>query len=272
MMKAQLLKAFPFALLCVFSMIQAAEEKPAPELKATAPRIKDRVYVKNVEGIWVSAAYLDALKATRSPHAAAKRSRPLVITIKRDGMSYPYLITDFRSVALRALLDLEPFSPPGTMRLVTGPDNMPTNLADVIYVPFRGTRDASGNYQSLSVADPFLGKKKWADYQRLDGELNALINRHSIAGSYQDEQGGAWELGETGEASTPQETFHFELSLEGSDANCEFMEIEDTNAKDGKRRIGFAWRGGKLALLHTKLAKKPLVRCDAKPFALLSAR
>jgi hypothetical protein len=269
-MEVKPLKIILLALLATVSLGAMAEETPSA--KPLAPRIKDRVYVKNIEGIWMSAAYLDALKVARSPHAAAKKASPLVITVKRDGASYPYMITNFRTVALRALLDLEPYSPPGTLRLVTGPDNLPTNLADVVYVPFRGSRDASGNYQTLSVADPFLGKKKWTDFVRLDGELNALINRHTIAGSYHDEQGATWELREAGEAIWPKETFHFELSLEGSDANCEFMEIEDASAKDGKRRIGFAWRADKLALFNTVLGKKPRVRCEAKPFALLSAK
>lgn len=263
-------------LACVFvlsfSVAFAADEKPTAEKPAKPAKVKDRVYAKNLEGIWLPAAYVAALKATRSPHAAAKKARPDVITIKQDGRSYPILVTDFKKVALRAILDIEPFTPAGTFRLVTGPDDRPTSVADVVYVPFRGTRDASGNFETLSVADPLLGKRKWAEYTKLEGELNPFINRLTIAGSYVDEKGVNWELSEAGEAVWPDEKFSFELSLEGSGADCDFLEIEDSAAKDGKRRIGFAWRGGKLALLKVTLGKKPLVRCAATPFALLTAR
>jgi hypothetical protein len=277
-MKDQVSRLLLLVLMSVLPGSVLADDPPAlvanppmPAAKpAAAPRIKDRVYPKDLEGIWMASRYLEALKAARSPHAAAAKARPLVITIKKDGRSYPVMVTDFRKVALRALLDVEPYSPPGTFRLATGPDDRPTSFTDVIYIPFRGTRGSDGKFETLSVADPLLGKKKWADYVRLEGDLNALINRHTIAGTYQDEKGAAWEFSEAGDAVSPDDKFHFELSLEGSDANCEFMEIEDANGPDGKRRIGFAWHGKKLALHKVSLGKKPLVRCEAKPFALLT--
>jgi hypothetical protein len=88
-MKDQVSRLLLLVLMSVLPGSVLADDPPAlvanppmPAAKpAAAPRIKDRVYPKDLEGIWMASRYLEALKAARSPHAAAAKARPLVITI-----------------------------------------------------------------------------------------------------------------------------------------------------------------------------------------------
>ena len=69
----------------------------------TAPAArKDRVFLKDVEGIWINEAYLSVLAALKSPHAAAKKTPPVVIAIRREGRAYPIVVTDFHKASLKA--------------------------------------------------------------------------------------------------------------------------------------------------------------------------
>jgi len=64
---------------------QDAAQAPAPGDKPPQkrPRRTDRIFARDLEGIWISAAYLDALRATRAPLEASKRAAPLVIKVQK---------------------------------------------------------------------------------------------------------------------------------------------------------------------------------------------
>ncbi|MEO8008732.1 MAG: hypothetical protein ABI728_09470 [Betaproteobacteria bacterium] len=231
---------------------------------------KDRLFLKDVEGIWINEAYLTVLAALRSPHAAAKKTPPLVIAIRREGRAYPIVVTDFNKASLQAVLDVEPDGKAGAYRLVVGADDRPMSSKDVKYIRFEAGKSAQGKIERLRVAEPDFMKGKWADYVPIDGELSPRLNRLVIAGKYRDEKGRNWIFNESGEATWPEQNFIYELSLNDPRAGCDYLKNEDASKADNdKKRYGYGWKAGKLSLYPARLAGKKVV-CDARPMAVLT--
>ncbi len=272
------LRFLPFVLSAmllasVASAQQPEAAKPTAEekAKAKAERQKNRVYVKDLEGIWLPRDYMDALRVTRAPHAAARKAPPILIKIQKEGPGYPIMRTDFSKAVLQKVLDVEPDGKPGSYRIAAADDDMravPTD--EVTYIPFRGEKGVDGRITSLSIAEPTFAKRRFRDFLRLPDGLVVYVNRAVIAGKYVDEQGRAYEFGESGEATFPDAKFEYEVSMAAAGATCEYLETPDDKAPGGRRRYGFAWKGDKLQLFKAAGTEPKNVRCDKKPFAVLT--
>jgi hypothetical protein len=282
---------YPLRFTMLFLLAGLALPAPAQTKPQDAPAARrDRVFLKDVEGIWINETYLSALAALKSPHAAARKTSPVVIAIRREGRAYPIVVTDFRTASLQAVLDVEPDvepdgkpdGKPGAYRLVVGADDKPMSSSDVKYIRFQAARNAQGKFDRLRIAEPDFMRGKWADYIALDQELNPQLNRLVIAGKYRDAKGEPWSFTESGRALWPGQTFNYELSLNDPGAGCEYFQAEDAGAGAGqdhgtdagreagdRKRYGFSWNGGKLFVFAARLAGKKVV-CDAKPLAVLT--
>ncbi len=254
--------------------IPAAAQTPPPA--QTLPVRKDRVFLKDVEGIWINEAYLSVLAALKSPHAAAKKAAPLVIAIRREGRGYPIVVTDFNRASLQAVLDVEPDGKPGAYRLVVGADDKPMSSNEVKYIRFEAAKNAQGTFDRLRFAEPDFMKGKWADYVPITGELSPQLNRIVIAGKYRDEKGRPWGFSESGEATWPEQKFNYELSLNDPGANCDYLQsessakgVDDNRSLVDKKRYGYGWKAGKLSIFAARLAGKKVV-CDDRPIAVLT--
>ena len=231
----------------------------------------DRVFIRDLEGIWMNEAYLKELRATRMPHQSAKKQRPVVIAIKREGRVYPFVSTDFEKAALMVILDVEPDLEPGSYRLVLGKKNEPTSSDEASYVYFKGTRNADNRFDKLAIKELFIMKGQWADYERVGLELGPAVNNIVLTGKYKDRKGREWAFADNGKASFPDKTFYYELSLNDKTAKCEYFEAEDLESADGKRFYGYRWKRGELQL-YDATVRKDRVRCESVPFAFLKPR
>lgn len=274
----RMLRLLPFVLSAMlfasFAFAQQPEaQKPTAEekAKARAERQKNRVYVKDLEGIWLPRDYMDALRVTRAPHAAARKAPPILIKIQKEGPGYPIMRTDFSKAVLQKVLDVEPDGKPGSYRIAAADDDMRAVPVDeVTYIPFRGEKGVDGRITSLSIAEPTFAKRRFRDFLRVSDGLAVYVNRAVIAGKYVDDQGRAYEFGEAGEATFPEGKFEYEVSLVAEGANCEYLETPDDKAPGGRRRYGFAWKGDKLQLFKAAGTEPKNVRCEKKPFAVLT--
>lgn len=244
-------------------------QKAGKEEKARSPKQIDRVFPRDLEGTWIAASYRDKLARTRSPRAAASANVATAIKIQRDNRTYPMLITNFQRAVLVALIDVQPDRKPQSYRLaVAKEDSGVVYASDLSYIYFRGERGKEGIFKSLSIAEPHFSKRKSVTYTRLDGDLEAYVNRTVIAGKYTDAQGRAYEFSETGEAVLPDRKFIYEVNLDASAARCDMLVSHGEREADGKERIGFAWKGETLQLFQVTGSKAPLT-CAGTPFALL---
>lgn len=258
--------------LALIATVQAQDQQnaPADPKDGTKPIRADRVFVSDLQGTWISQPYLEKLKATRAPHAAARQTPALVVKVQKEERTYPILVTNFQKAVLKFLLDVEPDVKPGSYRMVTAPEDGVVNSSDVIYIYFRGKRNADGKFDSLSIADPYFAKRKFLTFTRLPDALEIVVNRLVIAGRYTDEQGRNYEFTEGGDAILPERKFAYEASLDPRTAACELLLSHREREPQGQERLGFAWKGGKLQLFDVKSAKKDRYTCDARPFAILT--
>ena len=250
------------------------ESKPKPDQPERPKSAKQlsRVFVKDIEGLWITADYANALHATRMPHQAARKARPVVVNIQKEGRSFPILRTDFDKAVMQRVLDIEPDKAPNTNRIVAADsDTDAVSASEATYIPFRGEKGPQGRFDSLSMAEPQFARGKFRTYIRLvDSSLVGFINGVVLAGKYTDEQGRAYQFTETGEATFPDASFPYEVSLAALGATCEYFERPDDKAAGGKRRTGFAWVGGKLQLFEASGDSPAKVRCGKKPIAVLT--
>jgi len=231
----------------------------------------DRVYIRDLEGIWMNEAYLKELRASKMPHQSAKKQRPVVIAVKREGRVYPFVSTDFEKAALMIVLDVEPDLEPGSYRLVLGAKNAPTSSDEAKYVLFKGTRNANKSFDKLEIKELFITKGQWANYERVGLKLGPAVNRIVLTGNYKDRKGREWSFADNGKASFPDKTFYYELSLNDKTAKCEYFEAEDLESPDGKRLYGYRWKRDELQL-YDATVRKDRVRCESVPFAFLKPR
>jgi hypothetical protein len=247
----------------------AAESQAEPQRR---PIRADRVFVWDLQGTWISQAYLDELQRQRSPHAVARKTHPLVIKVEKDGRSYPIVVTNFQKAVLKFLIEVEPARKPESYRLVTASEDSVVSSSDVTYIYFRGKRNAQNKFDALSVADPYFAKRKFVPFVLLPDSLDQVVNRLAIAGKYQDAEGRAYEFTEGGEAILPGRRFAYEVSLDPRAASCELLLSHREHAPAGQDRLGFAWKGSELLLFDVKPVKKDRYACDPRPFARLTAR
>ncbi|MCA3132681.1 MAG: hypothetical protein ACK5YW_01745 [Betaproteobacteria bacterium] len=267
------------------ALAQAADAPKAPPgeaAKGDAPvagtvrqppsaRKKNRVFVKDIAGLWVASDWLAAVEAERAPHAAARKASPLVINIQQEGRAWPILRTDFSRAVLERVIEIEPTERADAWRLVAARDDRgAVSSAEATYIPFSGSRAASGRFEAITFTEPSFAKRRPRVFVRLEDGLEARVNRVVIAGRYRDEQGRAWSFSEAGELSGPDGNAAYEVSLAASGAGCEFFEVADDKAPGGKRRTGYAWKAGRLSLFATTGDKPARLRCESKPFAVLA--
>ena len=255
--------------ICVFAQQQAA----APEQnQARLPRPipQGRVFVWDIEGIWISEFYMQRLQSTRSPRSAGSRTPPLMLRVQREERSYPIVITDFHTAVMQFLLEIEPEGKPGAYRMVLAPQDSMVSSADVTYVRFRGAKNERGKFDKLSIADPFFGKRKFLTFVRLPATLEAYVNRAVIAGKYQDRAGRSYEFTQDGDAVLPDRSFPYEVALDPKAGNCDLLHSHRERAPEGKERLGFAWKGGALQLFKTKVLKEDRYACEPQPFLVLT--
>lgn len=257
-------KRFILTIFCAMFAFVAS----VPGMAQNQPR-RDRVFIHDLEGLWMNEDYVRELRKTRMPHKAAKKQKPVLIAIKREGRVFPYLATDFDKAAFMFILDVEPDMKPDSYRLVLAKKNQPTSSSEAEYIWFKGQRDADRKFRRLAFKEEFVMNGKWANYEHVGMELGPVINGIVLAGRYRDQDGREWAFTEQGQATLPDKSFYFELSINDQKAGCDYIEAEDLASADGKSYYGYAWKGGKLQVFRAAV-KKDRVRCEAKPFAELT--
>jgi hypothetical protein len=234
------------------------------------PIRKDRVFVKDLEGLWIARDYADALRAVRMPLAAARKVKPLAVNIRKDRKKFTVLRTDFGRAILLDIVDIEPGARPGEFRIVAAPDaSGPVNSADVTYLPAR-SKAVEGRIESMEFSDPSFSKKRARNLVRLEEGLGHFVNGIAIAGSYLDARGQPYTFTPKGEATMPDGTFSYEIALAPVAGQCELIESVAESESAPRKRVGFDWKGGRLHLFEVTGDAKSGLRCAKEPFAVLT--
>jgi len=162
---------------------QPADPTGAPQQaqpRQPRPVPKGRVFVWDLEGTWLSQAYLQQLQSTRSPRVAGTRAPALAIKVQREERSYPIVITDFHKASSQFLIEIEPAGKPGAYRMVVAPEDGAVSSSDATYIAFQGEKNEQGKFDHLSIAEPFFNISVIAPIAR--NVADALLAFEAMAG------------------------------------------------------------------------------------------
>lgn len=218
----------------------------------------------DLEGDWLSARFLDAVRATRAPVGAPD---PLAFSVKKHGSGWRLVATSFHEGYWRTLAAVEA-RPDGTYAFVVGPmEHEPAGPKELARLPVSVTFGPAG--PEAVTGKIWDGEGGKVTFRRLPAPRTAYVNRLVLAGAYRDEEGRRWEFAETGEARWPNETFRYELNLDSSEAGTDYLTRPDASEPDGRRRIGFAWKDGALRLSYVVYDRDYPISAASRPFAVL---
>ena len=205
-------------------------------VRAAAPPLT----LQHLEGIWAPDQALKTVLEKRSPHAT------LVETVKIHGDRLDW--GNGHEATWRRIVRIETAKTGDTV-LVTGPwEDANPQAADLQRVPFRVERDAAGFVKKLRFLDDTLVQTPREPWSQLEEPVETLINRRLLAGSYRDAQGRTWTFSPEGEATWPSESFSYQVSLDDSEADCDYIFFEKDGEVGGYRRYGFRWQGETLRI------------------------
>jgi hypothetical protein len=259
------------ALVCTLILSGCAAQQPA-----TSP-----VPIANLTGVWISKDYIETIQRTKAPIAAARESavwsgpnsslkfHALSFSILRSGVEsvYEFSPTNFHEGASYRILRVETNPQGGSDRLVIER----FNRGDIDYVPMRFNFGAGGNLESIAASNVWGGEPEQL-YVRLEDTVEAHVNRLVLAGRYKDSKGKEYSFSDSGDAHWPGLMFRYEVSLDVSEAGCEYFGHDDPNGVGGRKRYGYRWSGEILELysiFYTDSSAECTMCCEPKPFAVL---
>jgi hypothetical protein len=209
-------------------------------LEAAPPALHDLM------GNWVAGKALRTILAKRSPHAAVAESVTITPAVSGPGGRLAW--SDGHEASWRTVLRLDA-SAPDRIVLITGPwEQEAPKQADLVRTSLRLERDAAGKVKALTFLDDTLVQAKGEPWVHLDEPVPAYLNRRLLAGTYRDAQGRSWSFTPDGRAKWPDAAFAYEVSIDESEADCDYIFFAKEGEVGGTKRYGFRWANGRLRL------------------------
>ncbi len=191
------------------------------------------------EGDYLSSAYIDKVKKTRSPLLAGSEYGPHQITVNRHGN----------------LLNLEPIYNfhEGGAPFVFHPDGSITiNEPDSAYVSNLAISVLSQDSFRLGFDDRAAHASFKNDYVFVQN-ADAYIAKIVLVGTYKDRHGLSYEFGEDGWAVFPDRKFKFEIGTDHVLTDFDFfMDEGQAGVALHSSVVAFKWDGRTLQLFRTK--------------------
>lgn len=178
----------------------------------------------------------------------------------------------------RGLLADDPaarFFAAGAAALITGPWEQETpKPAGLVRVHIRLERDAAGRVTSLAFLDGALVEAHGELWMRLDEPAAAYLNWQLLAGTYPDAKVRPWTFTADGHTTWPDRSFAYEVSIDESKADCDYVFFAQPGEVGGYRRYGFRRAKGTLRLYSIAYLKNGAapIHCDKVIAELRSGR
>jgi hypothetical protein len=202
--------------------------------------------LRDLTGTWVAGKALETILAKRSPHAAVAEN--VMIGPDCSGPGGGLSWSNGHETSWRAILDLDA-AKPERMALITGPwEQGKPQPANLVRVPLHLERNAAGKVKTLTFLNDTLVQAKGEPWVHLDEPVPAYLNRRLLAGSYRDTKGRAWTFTADGKAKWPDRAFAYAISIDASEADCDYIFFAKQGEVGGTQRYGFRWENGRLRL------------------------
>lgn len=215
-------------------LVTACDAPPDAPRSSSSPALGARL-----TGEWVSEAYLERLRATRSPRAAAT-GEVTALVLEPDGAKWRW-------------------------RRIVGFHESIEETIDADDVSRRFVLTGAAEPERLTWRHDDGGTPTAATFVRAAPTLASVVNGIVIAGTYEDARGARTVFEADGMARLPDRTFRYAVDLDTEGLDCDTMRNVDDQTDPG---LGFAWRDGRL-LLFT-LSINDGIGCAATPRAVLT--
>lgn len=218
--------------------------------------------LRDLAGVWTPGAALQNILAKRSPHAAVAENVTITATSAGEGrLDW----SNGHEASWRRILKLESGSTGNeAVLVVTSWEESSPKPADLVRVPLRLERDASGRVQSITFADEVLVAAPRQPWTRIEEPVAVYLNKKILAGTYHDATGNTWTFTPEGKAVWPDRTFAYEVSVDESEADCDYIFHPQKGEVGETKRYGFRWKDGRLsiyAIAYPKDGAAP-IHCD----------
>lgn len=216
-----------------------------------------------LEGEWVRAGYLSALRATQSPFSA----RPETVRISSaDGGRLEW--SNYHEQGWRRILDVSIQERRAVLTVGPWGDDPNADPEQRLMVPLRLKRDAAGRIQSVGFVGDGIVQHTQEGFVRVEGGLAEQANRLLLEGRYRDTAGRVYRFGSDRQASWPGRRFAYDIAFDAFEAGCPYL-----TARQGEQqeKIGYHRSGETLRLYRivTDPLQWPPQRCEQRPFAVL---
>jgi hypothetical protein len=217
--------------------------------------------LRDIAGVWTHGAALRTILAQRSPHAAVAENVAIAASSASEGRldwSNGHEASWRRIVRIESL-DNE------TVLVVAAWEEPSSQPKDLVRVPVRLERDESGRLQSLTFVDGVLVTAHGQPWTRIEEPVAVHLNKKILVGTYRDGQGRTWTFTPEGKAVWPDRTFNYEVSIDASEADCDYIFHPQKGEVGETKRYGFRWQDGRLriyAIAYPQDGAAP-IHCEA---------
>jgi hypothetical protein len=235
----------------------------------------------DLEGEWIVRPYLEAVRRTKQTLAPQDRTPALSFTVRRaSGGGFEMERTNFHEAVTQPIESFEPTA--GGARFVLGGGERP----EPITIERMGTKKRRctgvlrvGGVWPGAPADPYV-------YVRAPGSVRKAVNEAVLAGEYRDAAGRSYVFTPAGYATWPDREFDYEISLDPSEACCEYFQHADPKGGrqgmasvddvyfavvGGQVRYGYAWKDGMLQVSRVFYPEDGCpISCEPEPMLVLT--
>jgi hypothetical protein len=231
----------------------------------SAGAAKPPLRLADLQGEWIARPYLEAVRRTKQTLAPQERTPALSFTVRRaSGGGFEMERTNFHESVTQPIESFETTSEGA--RLVLGEGERP----DPVTVERLGTKKRRctgilrvGGVWSGAPAEAYV-------YARVPGSVRKAIHEAVLAGEYRDAAGRSYVFTPAGRATWPDREFDYEVSLDPSEACCEYFQHADPKGVGGQARYGYAWKDGALQVFRVFYPVDGCpISCEPEPMLVL---
>ena len=222
--------------------------------------------LEQLNGNWIRKKYADALTSSRSAFSESPES--IKISSKSNRIEW----SSYHEYSWRKILRFEFSDKEYAIIAAKNWEEDPPLSKEELRVPVTVDFDSDGKITSLRFSDNSISVFPNEKFVRLQLDLEEYANENILQGEYADENGLSYSFRAGGLAVWPTMTFPYQISLDSSEAGCDYFKTEDKTEPGGEKRFGYSWKDNLLNLYAIVYDREVPIDCEQTPFAILKLR
>lgn len=222
--------------------------------------------ILSIEGIWVPESTIRKLHESMSPHAS---NPEMIIIAVSDETRWRFSWVNYHEATWRYILNYKK-RPKGAILRFSPYERYSTERSDGDELAIQIKTDTAGRAVSLKFMDYPAISHLDESFVRIPDELHRYSSKLLLVGVWQDKDNRLFNFSMDGIAKWPDETFNYTISMDGSEADCDYITTPASKEPGGSRRIGFSRKGNSLMIYRIRYDKDTPISCDTQPLYILN--